>query len=158
DLGRRHRADREVRKDGRAVRAGEARGAVRLGVAEGRRTGAQPLPSALALPAAQARRIPRQRDLPADGRRIEARTDRLDDARALVAEDDRARADPVAVADVQIGVADAGGGQADEDLARARLVEPQRLDGRPRAGALDDGGLDLAHDTTMPDPGALVRA
>ena len=84
--------------------------------------------------------------------RVQARPDGLDHARALVPQDDRPRPLPVAVADVQVGVADARCGHPHEDLARARVVEPQRLDGAPLARALDDGRLDLAHDPTMPDP------
>ena len=129
DLGRGHRPDREVGEDRRAVGAGEARRPVGLRVAQRRRSGAQPLAAALALAAAQAGRVPGQGDRPPDDARVEPRTDRLDHARALVAQHDRPRPLPVAVPDVEVGVADARRGHPHEDLARARVVEPQRLDG-----------------------------
>ena len=141
DLGRRHRADREVGEDRRAVGAGEARRAVGLGVAQRRRSGAQPLATALALAAAQARRVPGEGDRAADDGRVEPRSDGLDDAGALVAEHDRPRPLPVAVADVEVGMADARRRHPHEDLARARVVEAQGLDGADGARPLDDGRL-----------------
>ena len=62
------------------------------------------------------------------------RPDRLDHAGAFVAHRDRRRAGPLAVADVEVGMAHAGGEDPHPDLARPRLGEGQRLDRhrRPR--------------------------
>ena len=53
----------------------------------------------------------------------DARADLLDDARALVAADDREARHDVAVAQVLVGVAEARRLPADQDLALFRLVE-----------------------------------
>ena len=55
---------------------------------------------------------------------------RLDDAGALVPQHDRPRPLPVAVAHVEVGVADARRGHPHEDLAGPRIVEVQGLDRR----------------------------
>ena len=123
DLRRGHRPDRAVGEDRRAVRACEPGRAVRLGVAHRRRGGADPLAPALALAAAEAGRVPAERDRPPDDARVDPRPDGLDDARALVAHDDRARPLPLAVADVEVAVADAGRRHPHEDLARVRVVK-----------------------------------
>src|SRR4051794_12191389 len=69
------------------------------------------------------------------------RADRLDDARALVAEDRRRIARRVgARRGVHVGVADAAGLQPDEHLAGLRLGEIDLLDHERRAELLQDGG------------------
>ena len=130
DLGRRHRPDREVGEDRRAVGARRgascrrpARGAATASrsTATGGRAGTRGSAGTGAYQDSATGR-------PDDGR-VEPGADGLDDARALVAQHDRPRALPVAVADVQVGVADARRGHPHEDLARPRVVEAQRLDG-----------------------------
>ena len=54
---------------------------------------------------------------------FDALADRLDDARALVAHHHRRGPRPVAVHDVQVGMADAARAQLDEHLAAARALE-----------------------------------
>ena len=112
-----------------------------------RRAGrAAPDPAGAAGPAAAARDQPGQRDEDAGPelgiRRRDALAERLDDRRALVAEDDRALPLPVAVADVEVRVADAGRRHPDADLARTGRVELERLDPDGHAGAVDDRGAD----------------
>src|SRR5437667_355116 len=71
--------------------------------------------------------------------------DGLDDAGALVAEHDGPVRRPAALAvhDVQVAVADARGGGADEDLAARRLVDLDRLDRQGLVRLAKDGGLHL---------------
>ena len=70
--------------------------------------------------------------------------DALDDARAFVAEDARRVAGRVgARGRVEIGVADAAGGEADEHLARLRLGEVDLLDDERASELLEDGGADF---------------
>src|SRR5204863_5841159 len=85
----RKRADREVAVDvlAAAVDAGRAIGHE---VAHRRAVGAEPFPAVVARSALPARRVPGQRDELPDAEALDARTDRLDIARALVTEDDRA--------------------------------------------------------------------
>ena len=68
--------------------------------------------------------------------------ERLDDRRALVAEHDRALPLPLAVADVEIRVADAGRRHPDADLARPGRIELEGLDPDRHARAIEDGGPD----------------
>ena len=91
------------------------------------------------------------RDGPADEPRIQPRPDGLDHARALVSQHDRPGPFPVAVADVEVGVADARSGHPNQHLAGSRVVEPQGLHGAPLARALDHRCLDVSHALTMPD-------
>ena len=70
------------------------------------------------------------------------RADLLDDARALMAEDDRHRRGERAVADEQVGVADARGDDPEPHLVGLQAGELDALKGERRAAALDDGGSD----------------
>ena len=90
---------------------------------------AGPRPAGPARPAGAARDEPRQRDRLADAQRPHARPDRLHHAGALVAHHHRRRSRPLAVADVQVGVADARGQDPHPDLAGARFGELEVLDG-----------------------------
>jgi len=72
-----------------------------------------------------------------------ARPDLLDDPRALVAEHHRQPRREIAVRDVDVGVAQARVGVADEDLAFPRPVQVQLLDLDALAGLVDDSGLGL---------------
>src|SRR5215471_4429944 len=71
--------------------------------------------------------------------------DRLDNSGPFVAEDDRPieREPPDAIDHVQIAVADAGCGGADEDLVPPRLVDLDRLDHERLMHLAKDGSLDL---------------
>src|SRR5438105_2576386 len=71
--------------------------------------------------------------------------DRLDDARALVAQHDGAIEGPapLAIDDVEVAVADAGGRGAHEDLAAPGLVDLDRLHRERLVGLAKDRGLDL---------------
>ena len=91
-----------------------------------------------------ARRNEAERDRVAGHDGVDPGPDRLDDARALVAEDRR----PAAVAQVAVGeadvrVADAGGRDAHEHLARPRRVERDGLHAQRRVALVQDGGADL---------------
>jgi hypothetical protein len=57
-----------------------------------------------------------------------------------VSQDDRHLADPVTVADVEVGVADPRRGEPDEHLARSRFVDPKVLDRDGLTGGRQDGG------------------
>ena len=129
-----HRADPAIGQDGAAASIGQDRGAIGHPVAERRGVRARPRTARHAGPAHPARDQPRQRDRLADGQRADARPERLDDAGALVAHRDRGRTRPVAIADMEVGVADARCEDPDADLAGARLGERQVLDGRRLAG------------------------
>src|SRR5215211_4181298 len=74
---------------------------------------------------------------------LDARPDRLDDARALVPGDHGHRPRPVAVDDVQVGVAHPARAVPDQRLAGARRIELDGLDGERRARLGDDGGPGL---------------
>ncbi len=74
---------------------------------------------------------------------LDALADRLDDARALVAHDDRRGPRPVAVDHVQVGMADAARAQLDEHLAAARALERELLD-RHAPGAVEHRRPDAA--------------
>ena len=67
-------------------------------------------------------------------------TDRLDDSGALVAEHRRGDHRVEAVDEVQVGVADAARAGTDDDLAAARLVEVDLLDGECIVGGVEDCG------------------
>ncbi len=75
---------------------------------------------------------------------FDALADRLDDARALVAHDHRRGPRPVAVHDVQVGVADTARAQLDEHLAAARALERELLDRHP-AGAVENRCVHREH-------------
>ena len=75
-------------------------------------------------------------DHPLSDREVRHRgADPLDDARRLVAEQHRHRADPVAVDDRQVGVAQAGGLDADQELGVTRRVEVEVGDRQRRDSA-----------------------
>ena len=122
-----HRADRAVRQDRRRRRPSVEDGrAVRHAVAERRRVRARPRPGRAGTTGR--RRTERATTARPAGRPTatrHARAHGLDDARALVAHRDRRRARPVAVADVQVRVADARRQDPDPDLAGARLGQGQ---------------------------------
>jgi hypothetical protein len=86
-----------------------------------------------------------------------ARPDGLDDAGGFVAEDDRQRRPPLADHDVVVGVADAGGGHAHQDLALLRPVQLHLFDAEGRVGLIQDGGFDL-HRVAPLSAGAVERA
>ena len=143
----------------------ERRPAARHPVGVRRAGRARPDPAVATGPAGAARDQPRQRDEdagPEPGKRLgDAGTERLDDRRALVAHHDRAFALPLAVPDVQVGVADAGRDHPDPDLARPGRGERQRLDPGRHAGPLEDGcpGRRLAaHRRQHRTPSAAGRA
>ena len=69
------------------------------------------------------------------------RTDRLDHARRLVAVDGGQFAPPGAVDEENVAVADRAGRGPDQDLARPRLGELDRLDRERRAEGAADGGF-----------------
>jgi len=75
-------------------------------------------------------------------------SERLDDGGALMAHHDRAFAVPITVADMEVGVADPGGGHPDADLARTRRDELERLDPGRDARPVENGRADrrgIAH-------------
>ena len=73
----------------------------------------------------------------------DVRADGLDDAGALVSEHARRVAGRVCSRSrVEIGVADAAGGQPDERLPRFRLGELDLLDGERLPELLEHGGAD----------------
>src|SRR5712691_9102439 len=76
------------------------------------------------------------------------RAHRLDDAGALVAEDiwSIQREPPEPIHDVEVAVADAGRGGADEDLAAPRLVDVHRFDRQRLVHLPEDRGLHLHAD------------
>ena len=106
---------------------------VRADLAQRRRAGC-------AHAAAAAGGHPRERDRIAHLRRQHAGPDGVDDARALVAEHHRQVVRPGAVHDVEVGAADAGGGDAHAHLARLRLAELDLLDAQRSAGLPQDRG------------------
>src|ERR1019366_491139 len=78
------------------------------------------------------------------------------DARALVADHERTGPWPLAVPDVEVGVADAAGQDPDPDLAMFRLIEDQLLDRDRLTRLFQDGGT---HKSSVPDmtrPGATL--
>ena len=87
-------------------------------------------------------------------KRRDAVADLLDDAGAFVPEHGRRVAGRVgAGGGVEIGVADAAGDEAHENLAGARLGEVDLADRERRTELLEDGGSDLHR----ADPSALVK-
>ena len=85
----------------------------------------------------------------------DALADRLDHARALVAEHGGRVAGRVGAAGrVEVGVADAAGGEAHQHLARPRPVELDVLDDERLGELLEYGGADL-HGCA--DPNGSVR-
>ena len=85
--------------------------------------------------------------------RVQARPDGLDHARALVPQDDRPRPLPVAVADVEVGVADARRRHPDEDLARraGRRAAASRSTRRSPARSMTAASISRMA-LPMPDP------
>ena len=109
-----------------AAREPQARAAVQQRAREGSGVGrlAEVAPPRHARPALAAGRDEAERDRIARGDVVDPFADRLDDPRALVTEDDRVAPVPeVAVGEVQVRVADARRGHADEHLARAGRLE-----------------------------------
>src|SRR5271169_468952 len=72
-----------------------------------------------------------------------AHADLLDDPRAFVAQHHRQPRREIAVRDVDVGVAQAGVGVADEDLAFPRPIQVELFDLDALAGLVDDSGLGL---------------
>ncbi len=133
--------------------------AVEQGVPVRRGVGAGPHVPAPARATHAARDEPRQRDELADAGRRHALPDGLDDARPLVAHDDRRRAIPLAVADMEVGVAHARGEHPHADLARPRLAQLELADDdrlpRPPRGRRHGPGS--RHDwSRLAHPAALV--
>jgi hypothetical protein len=93
--------------------------------------------------AALAARVERQHDVVADGDGVDARTDGLDDAGALVPGDDRRRRHRPRGPRQDVGVAHAGGDDADEQLACSWVGQLGRLQCVLPVGAAQDGGGDL---------------
>ncbi|GEM_PF-6769646 len=87
-----------------------------------------------AVAALAARRHPAQHDVVADGERGDAFAEFGDDARALVAHDERGGGVPLTPLHVEVGMADAGGGDLDAHLARLRGGERDVGDLYGRAG------------------------
>ena len=133
-----HRADPAVRQHRLAGERRERGRAVREPVPERGRHRTRPGPAGQAPSTGAARHQPRQRDGLTDPQRPHARPDRVHDPGALVAHHDRRRSRPLAVPDVQVGVADAGGQDPHPDLAGPRLGRLERLDG-DRAGRASGG-------------------
>src|SRR5439155_27134797 len=91
--------------------------------------------SAPALWALAARGAPRDDDTVARCDRCHLTAHLLDDSRTLVAEQDREpRAPTLGLDDVEVGVAEPAGLDADEHLARSGRVDRQLLDDRRRVG------------------------
>ena len=145
DRRRRHRADRAVRQDGLAVGAAQDGGTVEHAVAERRGVRAGPWLACSTRSADPARDQPRERHGLTDRQRLHPRPDRIDDPRTLVAHRHRRGARPVAVADVQVGMADAGRLHPHPDLARPRFGQRQRLHDRGLAAVAQDRGPDRRH-------------
>src|SRR5437667_57588 len=96
----------------------------------------------------------------------------LDDARRLVPEDGRQRARERSLEDVEVAVADPGGGGPHDHLARPRRVDPDVLDAERLADRAHHGGLHADSHTSGSDsrprrkiigfqrgsPGASARA
>ena len=111
------------RVQARAPLQQQARGAV-----AGRRSAQRPVSRAARL-TDTARRHEAKRDVIARSESVDVLSDRLDDARSLVAEHHRPAAGPEpAVRQMQVGVADARGGDAHEHLATPRRLQQHRLD------------------------------
>ena len=93
-------------------------------------------PSSRAVGAVAARGRPREDDLVADADRVDGVADELDDTGTLVTEHHRRRALPLALHLVEVGPADAGSGDPDDDIVRAGLCQVElddleRLADRP---------------------------
>src|SRR5579864_320757 len=103
------------------------------------RGGAAPRVSPLALRALPARRAPGDHDAVARRDRRHLRADILDDARALVPEEDReVHPPPIRLDDVHVGVAETARLDPDDHLLRAGRVENELLDGRLRSRFRED--------------------
>src|SRR5204863_6147126 len=104
----------------------------------GRRPQALPRVAARAHRARPARRLPAEHDPVARGEAVDAVADGLDRPRALVAEENRQAVAPAVLLDhVQVAVADAGRLDADEHLARPRLLHADLLERDGARGAED---------------------
>jgi hypothetical protein len=106
---------------------------------------AERLAAAVAVAAVAARVAePRDRDAIADGDAVAvAGAERLDDADALMAGDERQRGldRPLAAGGMDVGVAQAGRLDPDQDLLVARGGRGDVLDGQRPIEAVDDGSL-----------------
>ena len=162
-----HRRDAAIGQDRLAGRAGpppaeQCRRPVGQAVPERRGVGAGPRPAGPARPADPARHQPRQRDRLADPqRRTPGPTASTTPAPSWPMAIGVGRG-PLAVADVQVGVADAGRQDPHPDLAGPRLGQLERLDrrrprrsprGRPRARACSR----LALAAPLDEPDRRVR-
>ena len=150
DRGLGERAEAEVAR---------ARRRSRDGVLERARAAAQPRPAggARARSAGTARTTRARRGR----RRRTSRTagpDRLDDARALVAEHERQRDRPVAVEGVQVGVADAAGGQPHADLVAGRRPAASSSAARERRADAVRAGLAPSRDAATSSRSLVASA
>ena len=121
-------AQAEGRRDVGAVGAVHAERVVgegAVGVCVGRAEGLLAPEAVVALAARPDEQVD---DLVADLDAVDPRAHRLDDPRTLVTAHRGDRAREVAVEHVEVGAAEAGGRHPDQDLARSRLVELDRLD------------------------------
>ena len=81
----------------------------------------------------------------------DARPGLLHDAGSFMAKHDRLGNRQMLVAHDDVGVADAGGDDADQDFACTRLLEVEGLERKGRAGATRHGGTDLHGNHTRLD-------
>ena len=98
---------------------------------------------ALAIEAVPAMRGPRRHDMVAGRYAVDARADRLDDARPLVPEDDRHGIAERAFDHFEIGVTQSRGHDADQDVARLEPLDADRRDLERLADAGQDGSLEF---------------
>ena len=114
---------------------------------------------AAAVDALAALRREQRHDVVADRERVDALAERLDDARALVAEHRRRVARRVdARGRVEVGVADPAGDQAHQHLARARLGEVDVLDDERPAELLEHRGPDPHRQILVGQPARAARS
>jgi hypothetical protein len=129
-------------------------------MATGAAVGAQPRTPGEALAAVAARRRPAERDGDARGEpggRIHAGTERLNDASSLVTDDEGTWARPLAVANVEVRVADPARGHPDDDLAGDRLVKRDLFDRDRLAGSFEDRGAGHATVEVWRASGAMTK-
>ena len=128
----------------------EAAGSVQhpSGVAQLPRHGAEGRPSSLAELAAAAGGPEEHDDVVAGSHRGDSGADLFDDAGALMAEDAGERDGQIAVHEVVVAVADAGGRDPDQDLPMARPVELDLLNPQRLFGLVKDHSL---HSSSPPE-------
>ena len=113
---------------------------------------AQPRLAAPAEPARAARRHPRADDAVARRHDVDLGADLLDDAGALVAEDDRRLDRRVALPEEQVRVAQPAGADAHQRLTRAERGRRDLLDAQRRVELGHDGGAHRATYIVRPCP------